>query len=123
MGEMVNDLVFGPVQARNFHVGFLELGCKSGIFNGQRHRAGQLRLVGDGSKLIDSVYVDNAALAHVLAVDRLAPRGFQPRSPERVVDELDAAQKASGKKKVTKKAAAKKRAAVKKRPAKKKRIS
>jgi nucleoside-diphosphate-sugar epimerase len=38
-----------------------------------RGRAGRLRLVGRGDKLIDSTYIDNAALAHVLAADRLAP--------------------------------------------------
>jgi nucleoside-diphosphate-sugar epimerase len=38
-----------------------------------RARAGRLRLVGDGSNLVDSVYIDNAADAHLLAADRLAP--------------------------------------------------
>jgi nucleoside-diphosphate-sugar epimerase len=38
-----------------------------------RARAGRLRLVGGGRKLIDSVYIDNAAHAHLLALDRLAP--------------------------------------------------
>ena len=38
-----------------------------------RARAGQLRLVGDGSNLIDTVYIDNAVDAHVLAAERLAP--------------------------------------------------
>lgn len=37
-----------------------------------RARAGKLRFVGP-SKKIDSVYIDNAADAHVLAADRLAP--------------------------------------------------
>ncbi len=35
-------------------------------------QAGRLRLVGDGRNLVDSTYIDNAATAHVLAVDRLA---------------------------------------------------
>lgn len=39
----------------------------------QRHRQGRLRLVGDGQNLIDTVYVDNAADAHLLAADRLEP--------------------------------------------------
>ena len=39
----------------------------------ERQRAGKLRLVGDGGKLVDATYVDNAALAHVLAADRLEP--------------------------------------------------
>ncbi len=38
-----------------------------------RARAGRLRRIGDESKLIDSVYIDNAADAHVLAADRLVP--------------------------------------------------
>ena len=39
----------------------------------QRARAGRLRLVGGGLKRIDSVYIDNAAAAHLLALDRVAP--------------------------------------------------
>ena len=39
----------------------------------QRARAGRLRLVGDGSNLIDTTYIDNAAQAHFDAFDRLAP--------------------------------------------------
>jgi len=38
-----------------------------------RARAGRLRLVGDGSNLVDTTYIDNAALAHFLALDALAP--------------------------------------------------
>jgi nucleoside-diphosphate-sugar epimerase len=38
-----------------------------------RAKAGTLRLVGDGTKRIDSVYIDNAADAHLLAFDRLRP--------------------------------------------------
>ena len=38
-----------------------------------RARAGRLWLVGDGRNLVDTTYVDNAALAHVLAGDRLRP--------------------------------------------------
>lgn len=38
-----------------------------------RAKAGRLRLVGGGMKLIDSVYIDNAAHAHLLALDHLAP--------------------------------------------------
>ena len=37
-----------------------------------RARSGQLRLIGDVAKKIDTVYVDNAADAHVLALDKLA---------------------------------------------------
>jgi 2-alkyl-3-oxoalkanoate reductase len=38
-----------------------------------RARAGALRRVGHRDNLVDSVYVDNAADAHVLAAERLAP--------------------------------------------------
>jgi nucleoside-diphosphate-sugar epimerase len=38
-----------------------------------RARAGRLRRLGTESKRIDSVYIDNAANAHLLAADRLAP--------------------------------------------------
>ena len=38
-----------------------------------RARAGRLRIVGTGRQLVDATYVDNAAHAHVLAMDRLAP--------------------------------------------------
>jgi nucleoside-diphosphate-sugar epimerase len=39
----------------------------------QRARAGRLRLVGDGSNLVDTTYIDNAAQAHFDAFDYLAP--------------------------------------------------
>jgi nucleoside-diphosphate-sugar epimerase len=35
-------------------------------------RAGRLRLVGSGQNLVDSTYIDNAVLAHLLAADRVA---------------------------------------------------
>ncbi len=38
-----------------------------------RGKAGRLRLVGGGTKLIDSVFIDSAAHSHLLALDRLAP--------------------------------------------------
>ena len=38
-----------------------------------RARQGRLRLVGDGGARMDATYVDNAAEAHLLAADRLAP--------------------------------------------------
>lgn len=38
-----------------------------------RARKGQLRQVGSGDNLIDAVYIDNAADAHLLAADRLVP--------------------------------------------------
>jgi nucleoside-diphosphate-sugar epimerase len=37
----------------------------------ERCRTGRLRCVGDGSNLIDTVHVENAALAHCLALERL----------------------------------------------------
>jgi 2-alkyl-3-oxoalkanoate reductase len=39
----------------------------------ERGRAGRLRRIGRANKRIDSTYIDNAADAHVLAADRLAP--------------------------------------------------
>jgi nucleoside-diphosphate-sugar epimerase len=39
----------------------------------RRAQAGRLRLVDSGRHLVDTVYVDNAADAHLLAADRLAP--------------------------------------------------
>jgi nucleoside-diphosphate-sugar epimerase len=38
-----------------------------------RARRGRLRFVGDGQNLVDSIYIDNAAEAHLLALDRLGP--------------------------------------------------
>jgi nucleoside-diphosphate-sugar epimerase len=38
-----------------------------------RARAGRLWLVGDGSNLVDTTYLDNAAAAHLLACERLRP--------------------------------------------------
>ncbi len=39
----------------------------------ERGRAGKLRLLGKRPHLVDSVYIDNAADAHLLAADRLEP--------------------------------------------------
>ncbi len=36
-------------------------------------RAGKLRIVGTGDSLVDSTYIDNAAHAHLCAIERLAP--------------------------------------------------
>ena len=38
-----------------------------------RAKSGQLRLVGDGSNLVDTVYIDNVVDAHLLAAERIAP--------------------------------------------------
>jgi nucleoside-diphosphate-sugar epimerase len=38
-----------------------------------RAKAGRLRKIGDGKNLVDTVFVDNAAYAHELALDRLSP--------------------------------------------------
>lgn len=38
-----------------------------------RSRAGKLRQIGHKPKLVDCIYVDNAAEAHLLALDRLSP--------------------------------------------------
>lgn len=40
-----------------------------------RHREGRLRFVGDGSNVIDGVYVENAAAAHLLAAECLERGG------------------------------------------------
>jgi len=37
----------------------------------ERARSGKLRRVGDGTNLVDMIYVENAAEAHLLAADRL----------------------------------------------------
>ncbi len=39
----------------------------------QRGRSGHLRIIGNGRNRVDSIYIDNAVHAHLLAVDRLAP--------------------------------------------------
>lgn len=39
----------------------------------ERGRSGALKLVDGGRKLVDSVYIDNAVDAHLLAAERLAP--------------------------------------------------
>ncbi len=39
----------------------------------ERARRGQLRRIGDGTNLIDIIYVENAAHAHLLAADALRP--------------------------------------------------
>lgn len=39
----------------------------------QRARAGRLHVVGSGDQLIDAVYIDNAARAHILALNGLKP--------------------------------------------------
>ena len=39
----------------------------------QKGREGKLRVVGDGENLVDIVYVENAAMAHVLAFEQLRP--------------------------------------------------
>ena len=38
-----------------------------------RARRGRLRIVGDGKNLVDGVYIDNAARAHLNAADKLSP--------------------------------------------------
>lgn len=39
----------------------------------RRARSGRARLVGDGTNLVDTTFIDNAAAAHLLALDRLGP--------------------------------------------------
>ena len=38
-----------------------------------KQKSGRLKLVGDGSKLVDAVYIDNAVQAHLNALERLYP--------------------------------------------------
>ena len=38
-----------------------------------RARAGRLRKIGDRPNRVDSIYIDDAAAAHLLAADRLGP--------------------------------------------------
>jgi nucleoside-diphosphate-sugar epimerase len=46
-----------------------------------RAKSGQLRRVGDGANLIDMVYVDNAAEAHLQAAEKLAPNSAVAGKP------------------------------------------
>ena len=46
----------------------------------EKARAGRLAQVGDNTNLIDTVYVENAAAAHLLALDRLVPDSPVPGS-------------------------------------------
>jgi nucleoside-diphosphate-sugar epimerase len=68
----------------------------------QRARAGRLRFVGDGHNRIDTTYIDNAAQAHLAALDHLAVgatcagRAYfisngEPRSVREIVNALLAA--------------------------------
>lgn len=43
----------------------------------ERARAGQLKIVGDGDNVVDLTYVDNAAVAHLQALDALTGAGFE----------------------------------------------
>ena len=42
-----------------------------------RAKRGKLKLIGNGSNKVDSIYIDNAAHAHLLAADRLIQQGHQ----------------------------------------------
>ncbi|MFN2257405.1 MAG: NAD-dependent epimerase/dehydratase family protein [Desulfuromonadaceae bacterium] len=39
----------------------------------ERGRTGQLRIIGSGDNLVDCIYIDNAAAAHICAAEKLAP--------------------------------------------------
>lgn len=43
-----------------------------------RARSGQLRIVGDGTNLVDSIYIDNAVDAHLAAAERLVDAAQAP---------------------------------------------
>jgi nucleoside-diphosphate-sugar epimerase len=47
----------------------------------ERAAKGRLRRIGDGRNLIDTVYVENAAAAHLLAADALQPGSPVPGRP------------------------------------------
>lgn len=46
-----------------------------------RARAGRLRLIDHGAAVVDATYIDDAAAAHVLALDALAAAPAAPRRP------------------------------------------
>jgi nucleoside-diphosphate-sugar epimerase len=62
-------LIWGP-RDRHLVPGLLERAAK-----------GRLRRIGDGRNLIDTVYVENAAAAHLLAADALQPGSPVPGRP------------------------------------------
>lgn len=39
----------------------------------EAQKKGRLKMVGDGTNLVDVIYVENAAMAHVMAMEKLAP--------------------------------------------------
>lgn len=39
----------------------------------ERAKAGKLRIIGNGKNLVDSIYIDNAVDAHIVALERLFP--------------------------------------------------
>jgi 2-alkyl-3-oxoalkanoate reductase len=74
-----------------------------------RARSGRFRIVGGGVKVVDTVYVDNAALAHLQAADALAP-GAPPAGrcyfitqgePIRIIDMINGILDAAGVPRVT----------------------
>ncbi|MEN0061785.1 MAG: NAD-dependent epimerase/dehydratase family protein [Myxococcota bacterium] len=52
-----------------------------------RHQAGRLRVIGDGKNKVALTYIDNAAQAHVQALEQLAPDSPNAGKPYFVTDE------------------------------------
>lgn len=77
----------------------------------ERGRSGKLRIVGDGTNLVDNVYVENAAAAHLQAADALAPGSpvcgqayfISQGKPVNCWDWINEILERSGEKKVTRK--------------------
>ena len=55
----------------------------------QRAKVGRLRRVGDGTNLVDTSYVENAAEAHLLAADALEREGAALGDPHATAGEID----------------------------------
>jgi nucleoside-diphosphate-sugar epimerase len=73
-------------------------------------KKGKLRIVGDGNNLVDVTYVENASLAHVMALEKLNPLSpiagkayFLGQGPLKLWDFTNELLRRSGEKPVTKK--------------------
>lgn len=73
-------------------------------------RKGKLKIIGDGENLVDVTYVENASLAHVMALDKLSPTSaiagkayFLGQGPIKLWDFTNELLKRSGERPITKK--------------------
>ena len=114
--HLVGELFMATTGVKWTHVPYKGGGQSvAGVLGGESHftispvvataslaRAGKLRLVGGGLAKVDTVYVDNAADAHLCALDRLAPgaecagRAYfvtneAPRPQKEIIDRMLAA--------------------------------